>query len=134
MAEREARFPAHLSMAARPVPGPVRQGFAEPLPWCLRGGRPVIRCGGQAAHFGDCVAPGSTYNTPPVCIAAIELSMHVINGEQDAQSVCNSAEAMEAYRRWSHLLTDAQRGKLLAASLSRDGGGWCILSGSDLTF
>jgi len=59
--------------------------------------------------------------------------MHLVNGET-AQSVCNSAEAMEAFRRWSHLLTDAQRTKLLSASLSRDGDSWCILSGSDLTF
>lgn len=59
--------------------------------------------------------------------------MHLVNGES-AQSVCNSAEAMEAYGRWSHLLTDAQRTKLLLATLSRDGDSWCILSGSDLTF
>jgi hypothetical protein len=59
--------------------------------------------------------------------------MHLVNGEM-AQSVCDCAEAMEAYGRWSHLLTDAQRTKLLAASLSRDGDSWCILSGSDLTF
>jgi hypothetical protein len=59
--------------------------------------------------------------------------MHLVNGET-AQSVCNSAEAMAAFRRWSHLLTDAQRTKLLSASLSRDGDSWCILSGSDLTF
>ena len=57
--------------------------------------------------------------------------MHLVNGET-AKSVCNSAEAMEAYGRWSPLLTDAQRTKLLAASLSRDGDSWCILSGSDL--
>lgn len=58
--------------------------------------------------------------------------MHGINGET-AQNVCNSAEAMEAYRRWSHLLTETQQAKLLAASLSRDGDSWCILSGSDWT-
>lgn len=58
--------------------------------------------------------------------------MHLMSGEM-VQSVCDSAEAMEAYGRWSHLLTEAQRSKLLSASLSRDGDSWCILSGSDLT-
>jgi hypothetical protein len=50
------------------------------------------------------------------------------------QRVSDSVEAMEEYGRWSHLLTEAQRSKLLRASLSRDGNQWCILSGSDLTF
>jgi hypothetical protein len=59
--------------------------------------------------------------------------MHLVNGGME-QKVCNSQEAMAAYRHWSHLLTDAQRSKLLSASLSKDGDGWCILSGSDLTF
>jgi hypothetical protein len=49
------------------------------------------------------------------------------------QRVSDSAEAMEAYGQWGHLLTEAQQQRLLAASLSRDGDIWCILSGCDLT-
>jgi len=56
-----------------------------------------------------------------------------VAGSGMGQRVRDSAEAMEAYGQWRHVLTEAQRGKLLAASLSRDGDSWCILSGCDLT-
>jgi len=48
--------------------------------------------------------------------------------------VCNSPEAMQEYSKWSHLLTDPQKSKLLFATVSQDGNEWCILSGPDMTF
>jgi len=46
--------------------------------------------------------------------------------------VHHSPEAMREFRKWNGLLTDHQESKLLAATVTKDGNEWCILSGPDL--
>jgi hypothetical protein len=45
-----------------------------------------------------------------------------------------SNEAMQEYEKCKQFLTEMQKDKLLSATLSQDGGEWCILSGSDMMF